>query len=104
MYICIVHKGTDHRFRFVIFVSLFFQMERLKEENQRLQIECDFMAREVDLYTNGNSKFYTVCKCKVYECCIRSWELYKMFVKRKCKMLIIQLHLVYFSESISSAG
>jgi hypothetical protein len=35
-------------------------MERLKEENQRLQIECDFMAREVDLYTNGDSKLSVV--------------------------------------------
>lgn len=31
-----------------------FKLEKLKQENQRLRIECDFMAREVDLYQNGS--------------------------------------------------
>ncbi|CAL8117009.1 unnamed protein product [Orchesella dallaii] len=32
----------------------FSELEKLKQENQRLRIECDFMAREVDLYENGS--------------------------------------------------
>lgn len=39
-----------------LFLNLILQLERLKDENQRLRIECDLMTREVDLYDNGTGK------------------------------------------------
>lgn len=41
----------------LIFISCCNQMEKLKNENQRLRIECELMTKEVDMYHNGTGEF-----------------------------------------------
>lgn len=41
---------------FIVFIqkNLYnFQLEKLKDENQRLRIECQILTRQVDLYEDG---------------------------------------------------